>query len=284
MDGGENLRLAIVGDTRGASGLAASRRARRRFVSPRRLLRYGVIGAAGLALAGLAALRLSGGIEGGAPATLAVELVESAGSGVARARAPAAPAPPRPAAADGAPRAAAEAPPLPSRSAAERRTLSADRLIARAAPIARPDGRALGPAPVRLDRGLWPGGACADLGAPAIAAFCSRDGALYAPDRVAAETRALFALARGIGAQAWATAGLLLEPVDGAAATLRRDCLAGLWAGGSDATHRWLNPERLALALDPDSLGGWPARRVAAFRIGYRGADIMACNRPERRR
>lgn len=282
IDGGDNLRLAIVGESPEARPRPAlmARRTRRRFVSPRRMLRLAGLGALGAAAVLWVAAGLVSGPGDEAPATLETVTAENAGSGVSRSRAPAAPVPPRLEGATPVPTAASDAPPLPRHAGGGRRTLSSDRLLALAAPLRTPAGEAVAGPPVRLDAGLWSGGACAGMSPPDPAAFCTRDGALYAPDRIAAETRALFALARGVGAQAVTQAGLLFDPAGTDLATLRLDCLAGLWAGGSEETLPLLNPQRLALALDPDALGGWPARRVAAFRAGYFADDVMACNRP----
>jgi len=277
VDSVDELRDAIVGAPQ-VPKPAAERR--RRFRSGRRRRIVLIIGGATLLAASAAVWAWGSILTGPAPAhALAIGTVGAAAGGAPDRTVMRAPAPVLPPAPAPSHRHAAVAPP----------------------PVAVPGARAPGDepglalsglfggwslpgsggivAPVAIARRDWAQGACAARSRPAGPAYCAVDRRLYARAEVARETGALLGLAHQIGAHVEAELGLALDPAEGEAQALRRDCLAGFWARHAGPVRTWLYPERVALILDPESRGGWGARRAAAFRDGYLAARPIDCNR-----
>lgn len=274
VDSIDDLRGVIVGAP--AQPRPAAER-RRRFRSGRRR-RIGVM-LAGAGLAAAAAIWAWGGLAALSPETQAMAFAPL-GPGAApepsvvRAAAPVLPPAPQPAH-----RLAAVAPPpvaVPGAARAPRADGIALADIIEGWALSDGNGAVR---PIALAAEDWAHGPCAARNRPQGPAYCLIDRRLYARADIARETRVLLGLAHQIGAHVEAELGLALDPAKGEAQALRRDCLGGHWARQAGPVQGWLYPERVALILDPESRGGWGARRAAAFRAGYLAQRALACNR-----
>ena len=123
----------------------------------------------------------------------------------------------------------------------------------------------------------WTAGACGARSVPVGPAYCAVETALYAGETVAPRTGALLALGDAMSAHIEGQMGLALAPVSPEQRSLRRDCLAGVWARHQPEARTWLYPERLARHLAETKAYRADARS-RAFRDGYLGEGPSACS------